>query len=62
MGRPDIPQSILLFHTPYVYPFHTVLRAKITRARGNEAAAKIDSQKEAEERVRRAEIEAEADK
>ncbi|CAN0114387.1 unnamed protein product [Ascophyllum nodosum] len=35
---------------------------EITRARGNEAAAKIDSQKEAEERVRRAEIEAEADK
>lgn len=33
---------------------------QITRARGNEEAAKIDSQKDAEARVRRAEIESEA--
>lgn len=33
---------------------------QITRARGSEEAAKIDAQKEAEARVRRAEIESEA--
>lgn len=35
---------------------------QITRAQGNEEAAKIDSQTEAEARVRRAEIESEAAK
>lgn len=36
--------------------------SQITRARGSEEAAKIDAQKEAEARVRRAEIDAEASK
>lgn len=35
---------------------------QVTRAQGNEEAAKIDAQKEAEARVRRAEIAAEATK
>lgn len=35
---------------------------QITRAQGNEEAAKIDAQKEAEARVRQAEIESEAAK
>lgn len=35
---------------------------QITRAQGNEEAAKIDAQKEAEARVRKAEIESEAAK
>lgn len=42
--------------------FFSTFGRQITRAQGNEEAAKINAQREAEARIRQAEIEAQADR